>query len=117
MAAAVGRLANVGYVGIDIEREGKQVGGTKLGHDYPQILALRPAQKGSRNSRFMILPMVLRGSESRNSTATSRCVLASWPLAHSLPDLRPPSIPSFARTAPSATHPTARSECRSRRRR
>ena len=31
----------------------------------------------------MILPMVLRGSDSRNSTATSRCVLLSWPLAHS----------------------------------
>src|SRR5712691_5249684 len=30
----------------------------------------------------MILPMVLRGSASRNSTATSRCVLPSWPLAH-----------------------------------
>ena len=31
----------------------------------------------------MILPMVLRGSDSRNSTATRRCVLLSWPLAQS----------------------------------
>jgi hypothetical protein len=44
--------------------------------------ALRPVQYGSRSSRFMILPMVLRGSESRNSIATSRCVLLSWLFAH-----------------------------------